>query len=161
MIVKRARHDDLIDVLSRSVATQSAAIPTKIQQLFYDAGSMGGLLQTATLRGQIARFLHKHNHPTTVWRRRKNLYCFSAIWNLEQAQASGNPAACYPPRLGDDGMMTSKISRIIAPVILLFSGPALAQPDTRRGFESRTRTLCIRFFCPRFPALLPCPTRGG
>jgi hypothetical protein len=33
---------------------------TKIQQLFDDAGSMGGLLQTATLRGQIARFLHKH-----------------------------------------------------------------------------------------------------
>src|SRR4051794_31574044 len=42
------------------VATQSAAMPTKIQQLFDDAGSMGGLLQTATLRGQIARFLHKH-----------------------------------------------------------------------------------------------------
>jgi hypothetical protein len=42
------------------VATQSTAIPTKIQQLFDDAGSMGGLLQTATLRGQIARFLHKH-----------------------------------------------------------------------------------------------------
>jgi hypothetical protein len=41
-------------------AMQSAAIPTKIQQLFDDAGSMGGLLQTAKLRGQIARFLHKH-----------------------------------------------------------------------------------------------------
>jgi hypothetical protein len=40
------------------VATQSTV--TKIQQLFDDAGSMGGLLQTATLRGQIARFLHKH-----------------------------------------------------------------------------------------------------
>ena len=32
-------------------------------------------------------------------------------------------------------MMTSKFSRIIAPVILLFSGPALAQPDTRRGLS--------------------------
>ena len=42
------------------VATQSAAMPTKIQQLFDDAGSMGGMLQTATLRGQIGRFLHKH-----------------------------------------------------------------------------------------------------
>ena len=39
---------------------QLTEIPTKIQQLFDDAGSMGGLLQTATLRGQIARFLHKH-----------------------------------------------------------------------------------------------------
>jgi hypothetical protein len=42
------------------VAMPSTAIPTKIQQLFDDAGSLGGLLQTATLRGQIARFLHKH-----------------------------------------------------------------------------------------------------
>jgi hypothetical protein len=42
------------------VATQSTAIPTRIEQLFEDAGSMGGLFQTATLRGQIARFLHKH-----------------------------------------------------------------------------------------------------
>jgi cytochrome c len=47
----------------------------------------------------------------------------------------GNPAVCYPSRLGDDGMMTFKISRIIAPAILLFSGPALAQPDTRRGLS--------------------------
>jgi mono/diheme cytochrome c family protein len=32
-------------------------------------------------------------------------------------------------------MMTSNISRIIAPVILLLSGPALAQPDARRGLS--------------------------
>jgi hypothetical protein len=41
-------------------ATQSAAIPAMMQQLFDDAGCMGGMLQTATLRGQIVRFLHKH-----------------------------------------------------------------------------------------------------
>jgi hypothetical protein len=41
-------------------ATQSSAIPALMQQLFDDAGSMGGMLQTATLRGQIVRFLHKH-----------------------------------------------------------------------------------------------------
>jgi hypothetical protein len=40
---------------------QLTEVPTKIQQLFDDAGSMGGLVQTARLRGQIARFLHKHN----------------------------------------------------------------------------------------------------
>jgi hypothetical protein len=40
--------------------TVSTTIPTQVQQLFDDAGSMGGRLQTATLRGQIARFLHKH-----------------------------------------------------------------------------------------------------
>jgi hypothetical protein len=36
-------------------------IPKKLQrELFDNAGSMGDLLKTATLRGQIARFLHKH-----------------------------------------------------------------------------------------------------
>jgi hypothetical protein len=53
-------YGDAIGCHGADVARQSAAIPTKIQQLFDDAGAMGGLLQTATLRGQIARFLHKH-----------------------------------------------------------------------------------------------------
>ena len=36
-------------------------IPTKLQrELFDTAGSLGDLLQTAELRGQIARFLHRH-----------------------------------------------------------------------------------------------------
>ena len=51
---------DTLGCHGADVAMQSTAIPTKIQQLFDDAGSMGGLLQIATLRGQIARFLHKH-----------------------------------------------------------------------------------------------------
>jgi hypothetical protein len=32
----------------------------KMQQLFDDAGSKGGLLQTAALRGQFARLLRRH-----------------------------------------------------------------------------------------------------
>src|ERR1700751_4673411 len=52
---------------------------------------------------------------------------------LSRHRLPGIPAVCYRPRLGDDGMMTSKISRIIAPVILLLSGPALAQPDAQIG----------------------------
>jgi hypothetical protein len=36
-------------------------IPAKLQrELFDTAGSMGDILQTGVLRGQIARFLHKH-----------------------------------------------------------------------------------------------------
>ena len=54
---------------------------------------------------------------------------------IAQYRLPGNPAVCYRPRLGDDGMMTSKIPRIIAPAILLFSGLALAQPDARRGLS--------------------------
>ena len=47
----------------------------------------------------------------------------------------GTTPICYRPRRGDDCMMTSKKSLIIAPVILLLSGPALAQPDARRGLS--------------------------
>lgn len=36
-------------------------MPTKVQrELFDTAGSLGELLQTTALRGEIARFLHKH-----------------------------------------------------------------------------------------------------
>jgi hypothetical protein len=36
-------------------------MPTKLQrELFDTAASMGELLQTAELRGQVARFLHEH-----------------------------------------------------------------------------------------------------
>jgi hypothetical protein len=39
-----------------------SAIPTKLQrELFDTAGSMGDVLQTGALRGQVARFLHRHN----------------------------------------------------------------------------------------------------
>ena len=40
--------------------TQSTQILAKIQQVYDDAGFKGGLLQTATLRGQIARFLQNY-----------------------------------------------------------------------------------------------------
>ena len=36
-------------------------LPTTLQREVFDtAGSVGKLLETAALRGQIARFLHKH-----------------------------------------------------------------------------------------------------
>jgi hypothetical protein len=35
-------------------------LPKKIQQLFDDAGSRAGVVQTARLRRQVARFLDKH-----------------------------------------------------------------------------------------------------
>ena len=38
-------------------------LPAKLQkELFDDAGDMGELLDTSTLRGQIARFLHIHKN---------------------------------------------------------------------------------------------------
>jgi hypothetical protein len=56
-----ATEEQVLRCLGAAVIMQWNSIPKKLQrQLFDNAGSMGDLLKTATLRGQIARFLHKH-----------------------------------------------------------------------------------------------------
>jgi hypothetical protein len=56
-----AEEEHVLRCLGASVIMQWNTIPTKLQrELFDTAGSMGQLLNTAELRGQIARFLHKH-----------------------------------------------------------------------------------------------------
>jgi cytochrome c len=72
-------------------------------------------------------------------RRRQCVWDFGDDGNAgstaQPAWTSGESRRLLSSRLGEDDMMMSKISRIIAPVILLFSGPALAQPDARRGLS--------------------------
>ena len=51
----------ILRCLGVAVIMQWNTIPTKLQrELFDTAGSMGDVLKSAALRGQIARFLHKH-----------------------------------------------------------------------------------------------------
>ncbi len=53
--------EHILRCLGAAVIMQWNTIPTKLQrELFDTAGSMGNLLQTAALRGQVARFLHEH-----------------------------------------------------------------------------------------------------
>jgi hypothetical protein len=53
--------------LGAAVIMQWNTIPTKLQrELFDTAGSMGDVLKSAALRGQIARFLHKHKDEESV-----------------------------------------------------------------------------------------------
>ena len=53
--------DHILRCLGAAVITRWNTIPTKLQrELFDNASSMGDLLQTDMLKGQIARFLHKH-----------------------------------------------------------------------------------------------------
>jgi rubrerythrin len=47
--------------LGAALIMQWNTLPAKLQrELFDNAGAMGELLNTSALRGQIARFLHKH-----------------------------------------------------------------------------------------------------
>ena len=53
--------EHILRCLGAAVIMQWNTIPTKLQrELFDTAGSLGDVLQTVALRGQIARFLHKH-----------------------------------------------------------------------------------------------------
>ena len=53
--------DRILRCLGAAVIMRWNTIPTKLQrELFDNASSVGDLLQTGALKGQIARFLHKH-----------------------------------------------------------------------------------------------------
>ena len=53
--------EHILRCLGTALIMQWNTIPTKLQRdLFDTAGSLGELLKTAALRGQIARFLHDH-----------------------------------------------------------------------------------------------------
>ena len=61
--VRLARKEEhILRCLGAAVIMQWGTLPRKLQrELFDNAGAMGDLLETASLRGQIARFLHKNN----------------------------------------------------------------------------------------------------
>jgi hypothetical protein len=51
----------ILRCLGAAIIIQWNALPTALQrEIFGTAGSIGKLLETAALRGQIARFLHNH-----------------------------------------------------------------------------------------------------
>jgi hypothetical protein len=53
--------DQILRCLGAAVIMRWNTIPTKLQrELFDNASSVGELLQSGALKGQIARFLHKH-----------------------------------------------------------------------------------------------------
>ena len=53
--------EHILRCLGAAVIMQWNTIPTKLQrELFDTAGSLGDVLKTSELRGQIARFLHDH-----------------------------------------------------------------------------------------------------
>jgi rubrerythrin len=59
-ISEEAEGENILRCLGAALIMQWNTLPTKLQrELFDTAGAMGELLDTAALRGQIARFLHK------------------------------------------------------------------------------------------------------
>jgi hypothetical protein len=71
-----AEEEHVLRCLGAAIIMQWNALPTTLQREIFDtAGSVGELLETAALRGKIARFLHKHkndagcNNPSEVARR--------------------------------------------------------------------------------------------
>jgi rubrerythrin len=64
ILVEQEEH--VLRCLGAALIMQWNTLPRKLQrELFDNASSMGELLDTAALRGQIARFLHKHKDEKT------------------------------------------------------------------------------------------------
>ena len=60
-VILAVEEERVLRCLGAAVIMQWNTLPAKLQrELFDTAGSLGELLDTAALRGQIARFLHKH-----------------------------------------------------------------------------------------------------
>jgi hypothetical protein len=58
-----AEEEHVLRCLGAAVIMQWNTLPTLLQREIFDTvGSVGKLLETAALRGQIARFLHKHKN---------------------------------------------------------------------------------------------------
>jgi hypothetical protein len=58
-----AAEDQVLRCLGAALIMQWNTLPAKLQrELFDNAGDMGELLDTSSLRGQIARFLHTHKN---------------------------------------------------------------------------------------------------
>ena len=56
-----AEENHILRCLGAALILQWNTLPKKLQrELFDNAGAMGELMETAELRGQIARFLHRH-----------------------------------------------------------------------------------------------------
>ena len=95
-----AEEERVLRFLGAAIIMQWNALPTTLQREIFDtAGSVGKLLETAALRGQIARFLHKHkndagcNKPSEVARRDARLSA-SALsrWDNEGGAVRDEPS---------------------------------------------------------------------
>lgn len=61
------QEEHILRCLGAALIMQWNTLPRKLQrELFDNAGSMGELLDTGKLRGQVARFLHKHKDAGLV-----------------------------------------------------------------------------------------------
>jgi len=63
--VPAAEEEQVLRCLGAAIIMQWNSLPTSLQrEVFGTAGSVGKLWETAALRGQIARFLHKHKNES-------------------------------------------------------------------------------------------------
>jgi hypothetical protein len=62
-----ADEEHILRCLGAALIMQWNELPRKLQrELFDNASCMGELLETVTLRGQVARFLHKHKDEAEI-----------------------------------------------------------------------------------------------
>ena len=91
-----AEEEHILRCLGAALIMQWNALSTKLRrELFDNAGSMGELLETPALRGQVARFLHKHkddeDYSSNMIRTEKTDAAAVARWDDEGGAAKTSP----------------------------------------------------------------------
>jgi len=117
--------EHVLRCLGAALIMQWNTLPTKLRrELFDNAGSMGELLETPALRGQIARFLHKHKNDEDT---------ASAIRTETTAAIRTEPAAAIRTATAHDdtGLHAASIARWDD------EGGASAMTEQRRTPKSR------------------------
>jgi hypothetical protein len=105
--------EHVLRCLGAALIMQWNALPTKLQrELFDNAGSMGELMETAALRGQIARFLHRYKNDADP----------TAAIGTEAADGDASLHAASMARWDDEG--------------------GACQMPEQRGMEKRLREDC-------------------
>jgi hypothetical protein len=88
-----AQEERILRYLGAALLMRWNTLPRKLQrELFDDAGSMGEPLDTAGLRGQVARFLHRHNDDKVAGRAGPRLER-SAEGRMEHGRQDANQTA--------------------------------------------------------------------
>ncbi|KRR26172.1 hypothetical protein CQ14_21030 [Bradyrhizobium lablabi] len=94
-LVLAAEEEHVLRCLGAAIIMQWSALPKAMQREIFDtAASVGELLETAALRGQIARFLHKHKHKNDAGRKKAS---------TEDAHRDAKSRAAALSRWDDEG----------------------------------------------------------
>ena len=135
--------EHVLRCLGAALIMQWNALPTKLQrELFDNAGSMGELMETAALRGQIARFLHRYkndDNSTAAGSEQKLLTAMRCLNADSMARWDDEGGACQMPEQRGMGEASEEDSSMPLTGLAVDEGPHSMDGLLLHGWEGPER----------------------